>query len=220
MQNLMMIKAKCQKENEIFEEQIKALDQKTQDLQWKVEEIYEYKNNDFFIEKVSFLENEYQSLSKLISALDNQKDFSNEIWIKQVPSFSEKKAAVELKKISIMNEKMEKEIKNCRNDLEKIEQYQELHKLKLEKLGKLKKLRETYKKITLEIEELHSFEEDQEDELKKKIKLIDSIICNKSVTPGLEINRKNIYQKKDSLFEDIEASLHKARALRSPEKNK
>ena len=33
MQNLMMIKAKCQKENEIFEEQIKALDQKTQDLQ-------------------------------------------------------------------------------------------------------------------------------------------------------------------------------------------
>ena len=49
-------------------------------------------------------------------------------------------------------------------------------KLKLEKLGKLKKLRETYKKITLEIEELHSFEEDQEDELKKKIKLMKNLI--------------------------------------------
>ena len=216
IQRLQLKKADFCIENQKISEKLSLASDKISKYASLMEEIRSYGNKDIFFEKIKTLKNEISRLEELINTIDNKDGIQFDgIQTSDVPSLTESKAMSILNKIKHRNQTIEYEINKNSDILSTIEEEKQLKKLiEYKKTGNLRK-KDVYNRLQVEIDDLIKFEEEQEDEHTKKMKILDKII---GIRPGYQKipTRPKTSISNASFLDNIEISLNRAKAIKSP----
>jgi hypothetical protein len=181
-----------------------------------VNQIKIYDSNTVFIEKSDLLESECDRLTDLINkSYTEPNPTSIKIDDIHISSLSQEKAANELEKTKILNSELKKEIKYLEVGIERLKRVNELKIIKNTKQIENQKLESHYRSLQADIEALKKYENIQHDDLASKMSIIDQILRKKDIKfSSLAISS----MKKNSLLEEIEASINRAKGIITPNK--
>ena len=185
-----------------------------------INEIKSYDDINIYKEKADALKNECMRLNDLIVTLDDTNGISfNGIQTTDITTLSERKATSLLHQIGSMNLLLEREINENGDIISKIDEEKELKAIIDNKKLKNNKKREILNKLLDDVNELQKFEEEKQDDYTKKMKILDKIIGIKTEKNNILLRPKSKLAK-NTLLDDIEESLNRARAIASPNKFK
>ena len=189
-------------------------------IKYKIIEIENYDHCNIFSKKVKFLNSEIYRLKNQLKEDKNGKDHSRtSSAIKIIENIPETEILKNIKETQADNKALEEEIEKSKNALNNEQSYKKNKLVYEKKKIVINELRAKYQKISLEIENALAYS--QEDECSKKIRILDTIIGQKSErSVKVPSPRTTIFAKSNSLLQDIEESLSRVRAIASPQPKK
>ena len=215
IQKLLIKRANYQIENDKLNEEFNFATEKLEEKIRIINEIKSYDDINIYKEKADALKNECMRLNDLIVTLDDTNGISfNGIQTTDITTLSERKATSLLHQIGSMNLLLEREINENGDIISKIDEEKELKAIIDNKKLKNNKKREILNKLLDDVNE-----EEKQDDYTKKMKILDKIIGIKTEKNNILLRPKSKLAK-NTLLDDIEESLNRARAIASPNKFK
>ena len=218
VQNLLILKANYQMENESLRTEIARVAEERNKFLKLVSEIMSYEDLEAYRNKADLLNKECDRLTDLILVMEGEHNLSfNGIAANKVPKMSERKTEQQLRMIFEENQALENEIRNFGELVSKSYEEREMKNRILARKKEIEKLRERKIRVQKEVDELEKVEEEQADDYTKKMMILERIINKRPGSPSKNMTpRGNSNKKKSTFMEDIEVSLRKAKAISSP----